>query len=66
MGCRNGPNTLLKTFFVFDRKPSQSFGNLRYGQNSTIKLLLANVVFYHIESFSENEISKNVKITEIY
>ena len=34
--------------------------------NSTIKLLYANVVFYHIESFSSNKILNNVKINEIY
>ena len=30
-------------------------------KNSIIKLLYANVVFYHIESFSANKIFNNVK-----
>ena len=34
-------------------------------KNSTIKLLYANVVFYHIESFSANRILNNVKINDI-
>ena len=34
-------------------------------KNSTIKLLYANVVFYHIESFSVNKILNNIKINEI-
>ena len=35
-------------------------------KNRTIILLYAGVVFYHIESFSENKILNNVKINEIY
>ena len=35
-------------------------------KNSTIKLLYANVVFYHIESFSANALLNNVKINEVY
>ena len=31
-----------------------------------LKLLYANDVFYHIESFSANKILNNVKINEIY
>ena len=35
-------------------------------KNSTVKLLYAKVVFYHIELFSANKIFKKVKINEIY
>ena len=35
-------------------------------KNSTIKLLHAKVVFYHIESFSANKILNNVKKNELY
>ena len=57
MGRRKRSNTPLKIFFVFDCKPSQSFGNLRYEQFRKRCICKQNVALAHfriIQKFRHN------------